>query len=168
VACCRSITPSRPSTRPDHLDVGGVLRARPQPDADLGVLVRAQEQRLLQRHLGDGAPAVAVDGVAQREQRLQVAGRREDHLAHGDVVGEVGRRVGAEPGAELPLAPFALLGGGDLLAQQGVDHLAASGRGAEPMPALERQPVPLAVEGVGGQREPARECVRSGRWARTA
>jgi len=134
----------------DDLDLGTAVGQCAEPGAHLG-RVLGQQQRRMDAQVLDRPPGLAVHRITGRQQGLQVCRGRHHHLAHGEVVAQVRRPVGRQPGRELA-DPGA---GRHLRPEQRVVHRPGGRDGAAAVPATgDRQPVPLAVEGVRRQFDP--------------
>src|SRR5439155_924479 len=115
------------------LHLGGAVRPRPHPRAQVHRLVRVgEEQRLVEHDVADRPAGLAVHVVLCREHRLQVRRGRDERGAVQGVVAEVVRAAGADPGGELayPVRP-----GRPRRAQQRAVHAVAGVPASAAMPA---------------------------------
>ncbi len=145
----------------DDLHLGAAVRPFRQAGADLGGLVLGEDQRFEDVHALQRPARLAVHGVLERQQDLDVARSGEHHLAHDHVVRELGRAVGGDGRGELAHPAFAARGVGDLLTQQRVVDARGVGHQLLGVPdAVDREPVALAVEDRARQRDAAVRAAR--------
>ncbi len=121
---------------------------RAQRQTQLNAAMRGQDQRCLQRQLLQHG---AADLVAGADRQFDEGGARQQDRAHDGVIGQPRLRLHRQPGREdqpVPVREF------DARAEQRMSGGDEPERCGVPGRRTSLQPVPCALEGVGGQVDP--------------
>ncbi len=131
----------------EHLHLGAAAGARPPAGGQRGHGLGGQLQRGEQLQVADGGAGMALDGVLDGEQQVDISTGRQDGTAGVGGVGERAEFLGGELRVELPYsAGEPLLDAEQQVPRGAVRCRPAGGDGG--------QPVALALEGVGRQVHP--------------